>query len=866
MRIPKSSWPLAAAGVLISASASAQTISAKGDETARAWFVELSSAPTIEGTSLATTKADKATFRNAAKQAGLSFKERFAFDTLFNGVSVSIDRAQLNTLRQLDGVKNVWPVHTYAIPEMTQVSNPDLITAITMTGADKAQSVLGLTGAGVKVAVMDTGIDYKHPDLGGGFGPGFRVAYGTDLVGDKYDANDAEPIIAPDPDPMDCAGHGTHVAGIVGAHAASATGVTGVAPGVTFGAYRVFGCSGSTSDEIMIRAMELALADGMQVLNMSIGAAFTWPQSPTAVAASRLVNHGMIVVASIGNSGANGLYSAGAPGLGANVIGVASFDNVRINGVNSFVVTPDGRHVGYLPTGALTGGETPPAAPTSGSAPLVRTGTTTTANDACNGSPTKPAAGSLTGKIALIRRGTCAFAEKVKNAEDAGAVAVVLYNNVNAPLSGAGVSNPTYTPKIPSVGLSAADGAALNTLLAGAVTLTWTTDLVNIPNPGNVISSFSSYGLAPDLTLKPDIGAPGGFIRSTYPLALGGYANLSGTSMASPHVAGAVALYLQAHPGANAQAMRGILQNSAAPKTLTATLPFLTSVHRQGAGMLQIDKAVLATTSVTPAKLSLGESQAGPSTQTLTVTNGGATSVTYNITHQAAVATGPNTFAVGLFIAPSSVTFSATSLTVPAGGSATVTATIAGPPNTSLDDKSIYGGYIVFTPTDEGQTLRVPFAGFKGDYQSIQVLTDAGVGLPLVARGPDDDGNFAPVPAGTVFNLTAKDYPTFLVHLNHQSRIFRMEVFDAATGRAWHRADNEQYVGRNSAATSFFAIPWNGVTVIGNKNGAKGVVVPAGTYVMKISVLKALGDENNPADWETWTSPSFTIIRPPAAL
>src|SRR5206468_6481674 len=123
------------------------------------------------------------------------------------------------------------------------------------------------------------------------------------------------------------------------------------------------------------------------------------------------------------------------------------------------------------------------------------------------------------------------------------------------------------TPRVPSVGLSGGDGAALNALLAaGTVSLTWTTDLVNIANPGNIISSFSSYGLAPDLTLKPDIGAPGGFIRSTWPLALGGYANLSGTSMASPHVAGAAALYLQAHPKTNAEDMRDLLQNSAVPK------------------------------------------------------------------------------------------------------------------------------------------------------------------------------------------------------------------------------------------------------------------------------------------------------------
>jgi len=329
--------------------------------------------------------------------------------------------------------------------------------------------------------------------------------------------------------------------------------------------------------------------------------------------------------------------------------------------------------------------------------------------------------------------------------------------------------------------------------------------------------------------------------------------------MSSPHVAGAAALYLQAHPGTNAQAMRALLQNSAEPAPWFGNpgLGFLDNVHRQGAGMLHIDRAVLATASVTPGKLSLGESQAGPSSQTLTLTNSDSSSVTYAITHMPALATGPNTFTPSFFVGPSTVTFSATSVTVPAGGSATVTATIS--PNAALADKSLYGGYIVFTPDDEGQTLRVPFAGFKGDYQSIQVLAPTALGFPWLAKVVG--ANLVKQGADASFNLTAGDFPTFVVHLDHQSRIFRMEVFDAATGRAWHRADNEQYVGRNSSATSFFAIPWNGVTVIGNKNGAKGVVVPNGTYVMKISVLKALGNDDNSADWETWTSPSFSITR-----
>ncbi|MBS4062101.1 MAG: S8 family serine peptidase, partial [Bacteroidetes bacterium] len=285
------------------------------DETPAAWFVEFASAPLADGGSIAQTRADKNNFRNAAKRNNIQFKERYAFDTLWNGLSISVKPSDVSKLSALPGVKAVYPVFTVQIPETTQADNPDLTTALAMTGADIAQSELGYTGAGIKVAVMDTGIDYDHPDLGGCFGPGCRVTKGWDFVGDAFNADPTSPfynpVPSPDPFPDDCNGHGTHVAGIVGADGD----VVGVAPGVTFGAYRVFGCAGSTTADIMIAAMEMALADNMDVLNMSIGSAFTWPQYPTATAADRLVKKGMVVVASIGNSGANGLYSAGAPGL-----------------------------------------------------------------------------------------------------------------------------------------------------------------------------------------------------------------------------------------------------------------------------------------------------------------------------------------------------------------------------------------------------------------------------------------------------------------------------------------------------------------------------------------------------------------------
>src|SRR5262249_52521022 len=138
------------------------------------------------------------------------------------------------------------------------------------------------------------------------------------------------------------------------------------------------------------------------------------------------------------------------------------------------------------------------------------------------------------------------------------------------------------------------------------------------------VSSFSSYGPTAELDFKPDVGAPGGNIFSTYfdPATHDGYATLSGTSMASPHTAGSVALLLEARPHTPPARARALLQNTAVP-TVFGTTPFIDSVHRQGAGLIHIDRAVTTDVTVQPAKLALGDGTAGPSTQTLTFSNAG---------------------------------------------------------------------------------------------------------------------------------------------------------------------------------------------------------------------------------------------------
>lgn len=811
------------------------------DETPQLYFVEFAGAPITEGGTREGTETEKRNFRANAREEGLKFSERRSFNTLFNGVTVKAAPGEAPKLSRLEGVKAVYPVETIALPPVEVSSNqPDLASAIAQTGVDVAQEKLGLTGKGVKVAIMDSGIDLEHPDFAGRLLPGYA------FVDNSFDGtNEARAGGSPD----DCGGHGTHVAGIVGANGK----VKGVAPGAQLAPYKVFGCEGSTTAEIMLAAMEKVLDDKMDVLNMSIGSAFQWPDYPTAKAASRLVKRGVVVVASIGNSGASGAFAAGAPGLGEDVIGVASFDNTRIT-KPQFIAGSDGQGFNFNPA---TGAPTPPK---TGSLPLAKTGTPTTANDGC-----APIANSLGGQAVLIRRGTCSFYTKALNAQNAGAAAVILYNNQAGDLS------PTVAPpgagnapiSIPVVMLNADEGAALDALIArGGADLTWTDRVGSVPSTsGNLISSFSSYGLSPDLTLKPDLGAPGGFIYSTYPLEKGGYASLNGTSMSSPHVAGMAALLLEAKPKTRAEDVRAIFQNTAVPQVWWGDPKGgqLDQAHRQGAGMANIVRAVTSTTRVEPSKLSLGESERGAARRELTLRNEGDETVTYTLSHRAALATsGTSTDPLPkASVAPATVTFDQTTVTLRPRGFARIQLTVTAP--AGLADRSQYGGYIEISDHDS-VVARVPYAGFKGDYQSIQVLTPTANQFPWLARL--DGANYNKQSEGAKYILQNGDQPYFLAHFDHQSRRLRGDVIDAKTNRVVGSAFDEEFLARNSTATGFFAYTFDGTTKKLRGKSEKERPVPNGTYYVKLNVLKALGDERNPAHWESWTSPTFTIERP----
>jgi subtilisin family serine protease len=855
------------------------------NESASAWFVQFAGPPTAAGGSAASVNAARTAFYSNAATMGLNVKQRRAFGTLFNGVSVTVPQSQAGDLQSVPGVVAVYPVRQFSLPPSFSVQGtPADVGSNPMIGVDPLAGGVGDDkGQGVKVAVIDSGLDYTNPDLGGCSAPGgsCRVLGGFDFVGNSYDDTSTDPTFQPVPHPsndiLPCdpnvadanvakgdstsdAGHGTHVAGIVGAKAATADGVTGVAPDVKFLAYKVFGCNGATDNDNIVAALERAYTDGAQVVNMSIGDDYaSWPEEPTAQASDLLVSKGVVVVAAEGNAGSvnTALFSGGDPGVGNGVIGVGSFDNVKP--FLQYFEYDTGAKAGFF---AAAGAPNPP---TSGSSALVALAATTPGSLGCL--PTDFPA-SVSGKIVLVRRGTCTFRQKALNAQGAGAVGVVLYNNapgfVNPTVAGTGAAIT-----IPVVAVSDTEGADIRAAIVaggGASTLTWTPNSDYFPNSsGGLVSSFSSWGPSAELGLKPDLSAPGGLIRSTWPMSqFGGHNVISGTSMASPHVAGAAALLLAA--GRAPSQVATLLSNYAEPGAWSAAplagLP--ESPLRDGAGLIKVDRSLAATVTVTPRKISFGAGLGGA--QTLTITNTGSSAATYNLAWSPAVSpvpvdsTWPNTF--NFDFADETVTFSSSPVTVPAGGQATVVVNATIP--ASAPDGELYSGYVQLMPVDGGNAITVPYAGYKGNYQAQQVLTATPNGFPWLAKLSADGTTFTKQAAGATYTLQGNDFPFILYHLNIPARKLNVQVENADGSfvqPVFNYADKEQFLSRSSTATSFFAFAWDGTRGQDSGNN-KRKVLPNGTYMLKLSILKPLGSENNPSDWETFTTPTFTIARP----
>ncbi len=541
----------------------------------------------------------------------------YTYQIVFNGVAAVIDSGQLAELYGMPRVANVHPSLTFT---------PALDNSVPFIFGGKTNADLGADGSGVSIAIIDTGIDYTHASLGGsgipldfilndptiiepGTFPNAKVVGGRDLVGEFYDANCA-PIPAPgvcssipfpDPDPLDQVFHGTHVASIA-AGLPTASVSAGVAPGADLIAIKIFAL-GSASSAVVVAGIEAALdpngdgdtSDAVDVINMSLGSPYGRDTEPTAVASNAAVDLGVIVAASAGNEG-DLPYVTGSPAAASKAISVAAGMDPGVGIQLVDLAGSDGADGSYE---SFEAAFTPPLPPSPG-----LTGPTVFVGFACDeggpGGENPFPLGSLSGTIPLIERGDCRFDEKVLNVEEAGAIAAVVFNN--APGAGPIVMGGDPIVTIPAFMIGTADGLTIEAaLLSGS---TFTLDPANfIPTPNQIVD-FSSRGPRfVDSALKPDITAPGTSISAALIGSGTGAVDVSGTSMASPHIAGSAALLRELHPTWSVEEIKAVLMNTATDASPNG-LPY--PVSRMGAGIVQVDEAVDTESVVVPGSASFG--------------------------------------------------------------------------------------------------------------------------------------------------------------------------------------------------------------------------------------------------------------------
>ena len=552
--------------------------------------------------------AQHARFRGQLQGRGI--EETGRFRRLANALRLRVPADQLAELAALPEVVRV---------ERARVHYPTLGSSLDYTGVPAVwtAAVPGVDGGGVRIGIIDSGIDYTHADFGG---PGTREAYlqndpthiddggfptakvvgGWDFAGDDYGYG---LLPRPDPDPLDTSmGHGTFVAGVAAGLGVLADGSTwtgpytgpvaqqgfriapGVAPGAQLYALKVFGESGGT--DLVADALEWAAdpdgdgdyADRLDVVNISIGSAFAVDSEGMLEfdQVEALGALGCVVVNSAGNEG-NTYYVGGTP-RGAVMVG-ACIDALAFNAAVE-VLAPAGSEA-MLP--AVEAAFSPPLA---AQGPVVGTVVYADPPLACDDLVN---AAEVAGRIALVDRGICVFTEKVRRVQEAGAIAVIVANQLEGPPSTMGGDDDDLV--IPAVMVSRPDGERLKTLLqAGLTVRVASAESTESLAYAGLVADFSSRGPnGPDSAMGPDLVAPGQDIVSAMVGTGAGTDRGQGTSYSAPHVTGAAALLRQLHPDWTAEDVRAALVNSAAPMADGEGHPYPESLV--GSGRLRVDAA-----------------------------------------------------------------------------------------------------------------------------------------------------------------------------------------------------------------------------------------------------------------------------------
>jgi subtilisin family serine protease len=548
-------------------------------------------------------------------------------------------------------------------------------------------------GAGIKIGIIDSGISNTHPAFQD---PSLTAPPGFPIVPNFLDSAVANNKIivarsyVPGSSTVDVLGHGTAVA--MAATGATNTGplatITGVAPKAWIGIYKV-NDQLSFDGSLLMTALNDAVADGMDVINISAGiAAAGRPDSdPFVAAVERASALGAVIVLAAGNEGPSAA-TINSPASAPSAIAVGATENDRLFAQAQVLV--DGAS-GYA---AQPGNGPRPAAPIA--APLADVSLLDTTGEAC--APLPP--NSLTGSIAVILRSprlgpTCFFQNKLNNAQNAGAVAAVVYMNADSPGL---VTMDVQGATLPAVSIDNSSGVDMrNRIRAQSPNGTIQFTVSAVPRNANAMADFSSRGPNVDLAIKPDVVAVGDNLylatQSANPFGdlydpTGYLANAAGTSFATPLVAGAAALVKGARPGLTPAQYRSLIVNSAAGLNSASA----SSVQWTGAGLLNVAAALGSSVAVSPVSLSFGAGT-GPiaATRAFTVTNLGATDDTFTLTVSSSAGVLP--------------TLDNTSVRVPAGGSQTVNLRLG----ISAPAAGVSQGYVQIQGTRTGVNTVVPY-------------------------------------------------------------------------------------------------------------------------------------------------------------
>ncbi|KAI0123419.1 peptidase S8/S53 domain-containing protein [Xylariales sp. AK1849] len=863
-------------------------------------------------------------FHRRAAESSLDYTVRHTYNApdTYVGLSIEVHGSDnsdnvRNQLLAISGVEAVAPVFKIVLPDPnlsnsalmtnpalsydelskieavpTPKSDGNLGSALQMAGVDKLHE-LGIRGKGIKIGIIDTGVDYRNPALGGGFGSGFKIAGGYAFLDDNGNhVNSTDPLTT-----CISAGHGTHVAGIIGMDPLGVTegyNITGVAPEAELYMYRVFDCEQSGGSDDTLAAMLKAQSDGVDLVSMSlnIGAELPDVVDPLAEVTARLHDAGIAVIVAAGNSGSAGknaqeLYSEGQPSELPGAIAVGAIANKDF----PLVWTATDSAGSIIPYASLW-----PIEYLEGADLYML-------DDGCVRSQWDDAVELLNSEgklnstiIGFMVTDACRPTE-----------ASICCSDSSSPVYMMGIysdtSNPYYVDyDVPSTGyfdtahftaVSANDSV---TLLAdyqaaggyGSYKLVFNDSSYSSPSQfvGGKVDYYSSFGpIWLNYTMKPQISAPGGHTLSTWPLGpLANYTILSGTSMATPYVSGCYALVKSQFPDLSVDEILTLLQSNSNPANWAWDETILSATAQQGAGLINAYDAIMSQTRVSPGQLLVTDNSRDVyGAVNITIENDATLSKTYTLSHEGAgyLDYQLEHFEVNQLPKYGSANFPTPTIELAAGASTNVAFTIAPPDDVEPDKLPVFGGFIKVS--SGGEVLNVPYAGppyslFNTDY----IHFDPSSPLPRV---------YFDFPNGT--RVIDTDIVTVNSSINYKSSIsrdqytrsFRVDVLPANTSIQADKygfdttIEHDYVISTVAPRSSIFGYPSYGTLV--NQTGlvspasniwpsGTGVSVTAadgatyspgiGDYRWLVSVLRWGGDDDLLQDHDTWLGPIIRIV------